>query len=237
MAGMKMIISCRRRPDLSRQAFFDHLRHAHWPLVQRHPAVLDCIDGYVQNHALGDDSPPSPPAPFRVARDRDSVIELYFEEGALARLMAAPGYLEQVRPDEARFNDLASNVMVRTRPEVLFDQPTVGRCKRFDFIAREPDRAAGPFLETLAAEARRLALDPLYSGLVDRHVHNLTIAEEGAGQGFGEGEFDVVREVWAGSFEALTASGSVSEVAGADLDRSFSVFATEFVMKPPSGLA
>ena len=45
-----------------------------------------------------------------------------------------------------------------------------------------------------------------------------------------------MREVWAASLEALSAVAEMSTLPEADLERSFSVLATEFVMKPPPEL-
>jgi hypothetical protein len=48
--------------------------------------------------------------------------------------------------------------------------------------------------------------------------------------GFGKGSFDCVREVWGSSFDSLSAVASRSLLESADLEMSFSVFATEFPM-------
>lgn len=229
---MKMIIACRRHPDLSRSEFFAHLRHVHWPLLQQYPAVLAALGGYVQNHALGA-SAPCGVAPFRLATERDSVIEAFFDAPEqLGRLVAIPEYLQHVRPDEARFNDLSTNLMMLAQPALYFDSTRAGRCKRFDFIVRDPAMTAGQFKAVLAEDARRLVLDPFYTAHVDRHVHNQPL-EGGPSQGFGQGSFGCVREVWAASFEALAKVASLSVLEGADRDASFSILATEFVMKPP----
>ena len=49
---LKMIITCRRNQAMSRPQFFHHLRHVHWPLIQRHPDVLAVLTAYVQNHSV-----------------------------------------------------------------------------------------------------------------------------------------------------------------------------------------
>lgn len=231
---MKVIISCRRNPSLSRTAFFNHLRNVHWPLIQRHPGVLAALGGYIQNHALGEAPPGVGATPFRLAAERDSVIELFFGGPEdLARLVQLPEYEAHIRPDEAHFNDLSTNVMARTRAESFFSAPQVGRCKRFDFIVRNASIAAEAFAVALADQARRLALDPLYTAHVDRHVHNYQIGAEQGG-GFGQGQFDCVREVWASDFRSLAVTVPVSDVADADRERSFSVLVTEFIMKAPA---
>lgn len=226
---MKMIITCRRHPSLSRPAFFHHLRHVHWPLVRQHREVLAQLQGYVQNHALGGERSPAA-EPFRIATERDSIIELLFAHpDDLLRLVETPAYLTCVRPDEARCNDLSENLMVRTRPKCYFEAVQVGRCKRFDFLVRNSDLTAQRFSEQLAAHAERLALDPFHTAHVDRHVLNYPMGSED-GHGFGQGQFDCVRELWAGSFAALSAVAPLLATDGVDLERSFIIFATEFVM-------
>lgn len=229
---LKMIIACRRNPALSRPEFFSHLRHVHWPLIQAHPVVRDAIGGYVQNHAWGEAEGLAAVAPFPLAGDRDSVIELWFDDAeGLDRLVQAPGYLEAIRPDEATFNDLASNIMVKTAPhEVFRASSSGGRCKRFDFIRRKPGVDREVFLAGYRHASRQAALDPRHTAVADRQVDH-EVLEQGPGQGFGAGAFDVVREVWASTPAALLLASW--PVADADSDASFSVYGTEFTMIAP----
>jgi hypothetical protein len=230
-----MIIACRRHPSLSRSAFFAHLRHEHWPLLQRYPTVLAHLAGYVQNHALEPQSIAARATPFGLAPDRDSVIEAWFDAPvALRRLAETPEYLAHVRPDEARFNDLSANIMLKTRAECFFEADAVGRCKQFDFIVRDPAVPSETFTAALADDARRLALDPFYTAHVDRHMHNYQIDDNAAARGFGEGQFDCVRELWASSFAALHSVTPTLNREDVDRRRSFTTLATEFVMKRPS---
>ena len=223
-----MIITCRRNPAMSRAEFFHHLRHVHWPLIQRHPEVLAALPAYVQNHSVLPDRGFDLAAPHRVADERDSVIELWFDgmEG-IDRLLSIPSYMQYVRPDEAAFNDLAHNIMLLTEATLVFRALSVGRCKRFDFIRRSAGTDAASFAAKVKDQARTLALDPLYAGHIDRHVENFPMASKD-GSGFGEGAFDCVREVWASSFDALSATAPLAVIESADTESSFSVFATEF---------
>ncbi|MEL0250750.1 MAG: EthD domain-containing protein [Novosphingobium sp.] len=229
-----MIITARRNPAMSRRDFHHHLRHVHWPLIQSLPRVEQALGGYVQNHALGPDSPVEAEPAIPVATDRDSVIELFFDnEAALGHLAAIPEYLAQVRPDEAYFNDLPHNMMVQTAPEIVFTAARTGRCKRFDFLARAAGVDAQDFVERIRACGRDLALDPLYTGQIDRLVHNIVGAKGGAG--FGAGSFDCVVESWASTFTSL--SGVAARhyaIEGVDKLQSFTVYATEFVMIEPA---
>ena len=201
---LKMIITCRRNQAMSRPQFFHHLRHVHWPLIQRHPDVLAVLPAYVQNHSVLPGRGFDPVAPYRIADERDSVIELWFDgmEG-IDRLLSIPSYLQYVRPDEAAFNDLAHNIMLLTQATTAFRAPSIRRCKRFDFIRRSKDADADAFAVKIKDQARALALDPLYTGQIDRHVENFPVASKDGG-GFGEGGFDCVSEVWASSFDALS---------------------------------
>lgn len=232
---MKMIITARRNPAMTRRDFNHHLRHVHWPLIQSLPRVEQALGGYVQNHALGPDSPVEAEPAISVATDRDSVIELFFDdEAALGRLAAIPEYLAQVRPDEAHFNDLSHNVMVKTAPETVFAADQKGRCKRFDFLARAAGVDAKDFIQRIRACGGALALDPLYTGEIDRLVHNI-VGAQGDGAGFGTGSFDCVAESWASTFTSLSGvAARHCAIEGVDKLQSFTVYATEFVMIEPA---
>jgi hypothetical protein len=226
----KMIISCRRNPSLSRAEFFDHLRNVHWPLIQRYPDVLSALPGYVQNHTVQPEQGFELAAPYKIATERDSVIELKFDGiDGIQRLLAIPSYQQHVRPDEASFNDLPHNIMVLTEAASIFHAPAVGRCKRFDFIRRAPGTAASAFNAEVKRQSAILAVDPFYTGYIDRQVDNIVVRPAND-DGFGKGSFDYVREVWGISFDALSAVASRSFLESADGEMSFSVFATEFPM-------
>ena len=85
------------------------------------------------------------------------------------------------------------------------------------------------FHAKLASHSQALALDPIYTAHVDRHVDNVVATAE-MNAGFGEGAFDAVREVWATSFAALSLVANRSAADYADPETSFSVFAIEFPM-------
>ena len=224
---LKMIITCRRNPTMSRPEFFHHLRNVHWPLIQRHPDVLARLPGYVQNHSVLPEKDLQLLAPFEIALERDSVIELKFDGIAgIDRLLSTPSYMQYIRPDEARFNDLPHNIMVLTEASLIFQASSVGRCKRFDFIRRASRTTAPAFHAVVKQQSQSLAIDPLYTAHVDRHTDNV-VATTGLDGGFGDGAFDLVREVWGTSFAALSAVASRSALDCADPERSFSVFATE----------
>ncbi|MFM6832197.1 MAG: EthD domain-containing protein, partial [Novosphingobium sp.] len=185
-------------------------------------------------HALGPDSPATFDSAIRVATDRDSVIELFFEdEAALARLASLPEYQAEVRPDEAYFNDLTQNIMVKAKPHLLFEATHVGRCKRFDFLVRADGSDAAEFAERVLAGGADTALDPWFTASIDRLVFNVP-GWQGDGEGFGSGTYDCVIESWAADFAALKAVTAIQELADIIApERSFTVYATEFIMIPP----
>lgn len=123
--------------------------------------------------------------------------------------------------------------MIKTRAETVFSAPVAGRCKRFDFLVRDAAVSSQAFAQSLMESSRRMALDPLHTALVDRQVNNMPLMA-GDGAGFGQGSFDCVRESWSNSFANL-ADPVVEEMLPVDRARSFSVFASEFVMIEPSG--
>jgi hypothetical protein len=227
---LKMMITCRRNPSMSRAQFFHHLRHVHWPLIQRFADAVDAAPGYVQNHTVLPEPGVELSAPFKLAVERDSVIELAFD--GRGRHPSAPfrARVHAAHPTRrGPFNDLAHNIMVLANASSVCRAPSVGRCKRFDFIRRSPAIDAATFRAKLGSHSQALALDPVYTGHVDRHVDNIVATAE-MNAGFGEGAFDAVREVWATSFKALAFVSNRSAAEYADPEKSFSVFATEFPM-------
>jgi hypothetical protein len=225
-----MMITCRRNPSMSRPQFFNHLRHVHWPLIQRHPDVLGALPGYVQNHTILPEPGIDLLTPFKLAIERDSVIELAFDGVAgIHRLLSEPAYMQHIRADEANFNDLPRNIMVLANASTVFRAPQVGRCKRFDFLRRSSAMDPSTFLAKLGSHSQGLAVDPVYTAHIDRHVDNIVATVE-MNAGFGEGALDAVREVWSTSFAALSLVAERSAADYADPEKSFSVFATEFPM-------
>lgn len=225
---LKLMICCRRTPGFTREQFFDHLRHIHWPLLQATPSVLQMLTAYVQNHAVLD--LPDAMAPFACARDRDSVIEVTLESAQrLEDLVNLPDYQELIRPDEHRFNDLAHNILMRSSEQTDLRLGAVGRCKRFDFIACDGETDPARLKDDIRDQTRHMLLDPSYTARVDRHVDNFADPVVD-GLGFGQGHYVCIREVWSHSFTSLADVADVSRIRGAD-PASFSVFATEFVKR------
>ena len=99
---IKFTILLRRHPALSREAFVAYHRDKHAPLFCALAEVRQHVRRYVQCHAMPVPLPGLPPVRF------DGITELWFDDlAALQAVFTAPRYLEVIRPDEAKFLDLA----------------------------------------------------------------------------------------------------------------------------------
>lgn len=236
---MKVILTARRNPELDRPGFFRHLRQVHWPLVRGFPGVLKEILRYQQNHTLlpdeeGDESG-AVATPWRRAVERDSVIEVWFDglEG-LQRMDADPDYVAHVRPDEARFNALAGNVMLLADEQVYHDVARRGRLRRFDFLYRAEGCEVAQFQDACRTACEDLALDPAFQALADAQSLHLPHSPDSGGAAP-----DAVLMTAASGMDALTRLAARRFVAGfqsvTDQTRSFSVVATAFPIHPPKG--
>jgi hypothetical protein len=146
---------------MTRTQFFEYLNHTHAPLVLGVPEFLKYLRRYVQNHTLLDEDGVTAPTGYRRATECDSVIELWFDSRkSLADAMNEPRYLELVRPDEARFNDLAKLIVLMTDEKVIFEGPG-GTLKAFDFVKRKDGISRQEFCEQWLRQGSRLATDAL----------------------------------------------------------------------------
>ena len=104
-----LIVCIRRNPALSPEAFDDHWRHRHGPLIAACPDFTRHLRGYEQHRIVGSQSPVA--ALFGSAGDFDGVAVLEFHsEAAMTLAFAEPRYLAEVQPDEANFVDVANCV-------------------------------------------------------------------------------------------------------------------------------
>lgn len=69
---VKMIFCLRRRPEVTPEAFREHWRNVHAPLIAKHAAALG-IKRYVQVYALDGPAAPGRPEPF------DGIGEVWVE--------------------------------------------------------------------------------------------------------------------------------------------------------------
>lgn len=226
---MKAILTASRHPDLDRPAFFQHLREVHWPLVRDLPSVIREVRRYDQNHTILPQDDGGVPTPWRRAGERDSVIEVVFDSfDGLQRMDTDADYMELVRPDEAYFNDLPTNVMLLAEDQLFHVAPQIGRVKRFDFLYRTADHTVATFTERCVNACRALALDPPFQALADRlslHLPFPHVPQPPSPP-------DAVLSTLASGLDAMARLGAPRFTAGfqeaVDDTRSFSVLAVTF---------
>ncbi len=116
---IKFSILLRRRPDISHAEFVRYHREDHAQLFMSLPVVARHVRRYTQQHALGTVMPGLPPTTI------DGVTELWFDDvESIATVFTDKTYLQTVRPDEARFLDLAGcEFIVSEEHPVLVLQP------------------------------------------------------------------------------------------------------------------
>ena len=98
---IKFTILLRKRSDLTHDEFVEYHKTKHAPLFKSLPEVQQYVRKYVQGHTLSVELPGMPPPAY------DGTTELWFDDvDAIAKVFAAPRYLELIRPDEEKFLDL-----------------------------------------------------------------------------------------------------------------------------------
>ncbi len=111
---IKFTILLRRHPSLSHEAFVAYHRKQHAPLFCGLPEVRQHVRRYVQCHTLPLSLPGLPPVGF------DGITELWFDDAeALQAVFTSPRYMEVIRPDEAKFLDLAGCEFVLSEETVV----------------------------------------------------------------------------------------------------------------------
>ena len=98
---VKVTISLRRKPTLTREKFAAYHRERHAKLFCALPVVKQHVRRYVQCHAVPADIAGLPPNAF------DGTTELWFDDVAgLEAVFSSASYMRLIRPDEAAFLDL-----------------------------------------------------------------------------------------------------------------------------------
>ncbi|MCS0631200.1 EthD domain-containing protein [Telluria mixta] len=236
-AMLKVILVPRRNPQMTRPQFFDHLTNHHAPLVKSVPEFTRFLKRYVQNHTRLPAEGADCVTPYRRATDRDSVIELWFDDAdGLHRGLAEPRYQELIRPDEARFNDLSSLIILATRESgglAADGQPS--DCKLFDVLKRRNDISREEFAVRWERHCDLLQARGLYRGSVRKMTRNVVVPDDVNPFGHAA-DFDGVMETWLGTFADAGAIAKlqsedqeVAESLARFVDRagSFSLLAVE----------
>jgi len=98
---IKFTILLRKREDLTHDEFVEYHKTNHAPLFTSLPEVKKYVRKYVQGHTLPVALPGMPPPAY------DGTTELWFDDvDSIAKVFAAPRYMELIRPDEEKFLDL-----------------------------------------------------------------------------------------------------------------------------------
>lgn len=99
---LKFTILLRKRQGLSHEAFVHYHKTQHAPLFAALPEVQQYVRRYVQGHAQPLHLPGLPPPAY------DGTTELWFDSAEdIGKVFGSERYLATIRPDEAKFLDLA----------------------------------------------------------------------------------------------------------------------------------
>lgn len=112
---IKFTILLRKRSDMTHDEFVAYHKINHAPLFKSLPEVQQHVRKYVQGHTLDVALPGLPPPAY------DGTTELWFDAVEdIAKVFAAPRYMELIRPDEEKFLDLhGCGFLVCTENEVI----------------------------------------------------------------------------------------------------------------------
>ena len=99
---IKFTILLRKKAGMSQEEFVRYHQTQHAPLFMALPEVRQYVRRYVQGHVLPLNLPGLPPPAY------DGTTELWFDAVEdIGKVFEAPAYLATIRPDEAKFLDLA----------------------------------------------------------------------------------------------------------------------------------
>ena len=113
---IKLICFVKRKEGMTPEAFHEHWRNVHGPLIASTRSGARCVR-YEQHHRPLDDYD----RPF--ASDHDGVTIQWFDDvGEFEASVAEPDYVE-IHADIERFIDMSKLVWILTdEPEVVFDR-------------------------------------------------------------------------------------------------------------------
>jgi uncharacterized protein (TIGR02118 family) len=119
---VKLVFCCRRKPELSPEAFQERWLTVHGPLVKRLREQLPQMKRYVQSHTL------SGPATDMLTQSRgakapyDSITEVWFPSVEALDMSEAEALdaARQLLEDEGKFIDLANSAVFLTEEHEIF---------------------------------------------------------------------------------------------------------------------
>ncbi len=132
---IKLVVLFKRRAGIALDAFETHWRTRHAMLVRRLPGLRR----YVQSQTL--------PSGYRKGEPAcDGMAELWFDDTAALRSLAASAELAAVLADEPNFIDAGSRLEVVTEDVVIKDGPIpADGPKNIELVRRRPDLAPADF--------------------------------------------------------------------------------------------
>ena len=119
---IKLVFCCRRRPDMTREAFQKRWLEVHGPLVARVREQMPMMKRYVQSHSLPDEVSEVVRAPRGAGPAYDGITEVWFDSlesmgaGTEEAIEGARALLE----DEAKFLDLPNCAVFLTEEHEIF---------------------------------------------------------------------------------------------------------------------
>ena len=132
---IKVMSAFKRKEGMDVEAFQAYWRDVHGPIARSLPGLRR----YVQNHTILSGYKRGEPAV-------DGVAELWFDDTAALRALAAAEQLRHTRNDHANFMDDTSYREVVTEDVVIKDGPVPdGGVKNIELVVRKKDMAAEEF--------------------------------------------------------------------------------------------
>lgn len=208
---IKFLIGFNAASGLSREQSLRHYRDRHGPLVGSIAEFRRHVGGYVQNFALDGDGAPT--------SDMDGVSELWFDGwDTYDTAFAEPLYLEYIRPDEQRFADFASLLVVFADDVRIFGGDAAPSHKLLRFLRRSDAVSAGEFQGAWENEyAAAVASDPIVRRLATGYVQNRPLRRDDLAFAPSDG-VDGVDEYGFGSAADLSAFLEAVREAGAPVN-------------------
>ena len=111
---IKMIITLKRREDMSHEEFVRYQRYIHRPLLESIPETRRYLRRFVVSYPI--------PAPGYPDPSYDSVVEAWFDSMEdMHALYSSGSFLREVEPDHVNFIDLASVGRIVAEEEVVVE--------------------------------------------------------------------------------------------------------------------
>lgn len=119
---VKLVFCCRRKPELSVEAFQTRWLDVHGPLVRRLRKQIPAMKRYVQSHTLTGDASDGLRASRGASEAYDGITEVWFDslEAMGVSSEEAVAASKQLLEDEAQFLDLPRCAVFMTEEKEIF---------------------------------------------------------------------------------------------------------------------